>query len=350
MLTRVVRPALAGTLFFSLVALAGAPAAKPSRSEPDVARPLKWLVEAQNENGGYGAEKKSKPDVATTALAGLALMRLGHGPTTGAHHESTSKAVEFVVRAVEKTSVAEVAINEAGTQPQAKLGRYIDTFLAAQFLAEAVKVMPKGEARDRAANALESCVTRIQAAQRQDGSFSQDGWAPILSSAFASGGLYRAQLAGVKVKQEVMEKGDGYLLGQYDKSKKDFKTADSAGVGLYSVTGTIGAAGRRGQLSGEAAQAAMTRLSDESFMRGFGSYGGEEHVSYMLTSEAYATIGGKAWEQWNRGIRTRLANIQREDGTWRGDHCITSTTFCTAASLLTLTIQPAAKVEVTPKG
>jgi len=32
--------------------------------------------------------------------------------------------------------------------------------------------------------------------------------------------------------------------------------------------------------------------------------------------------------------------IQRQDGTWRGDHCITSTTFCTAASLITLAVRP----------
>jgi len=41
-------------------------------------------------------------------------------------------------------------------------------------------------------------------------------------------------------------------------------------------------------------------------------------------------------------IRARLAAIQRENGTWRGDHCITSTTFCTAASLITLAIEPRA--------
>ena len=60
-----------------------------------------------------------------------------------------------------------------------------------------------------------------------------------------------------------------------------------------------------------------------------------------------ATLGGKEWERWNRGIRTRLAHIQRDDGTWRGDHCITSTSFCTAASLVILTVEakPAPKGE-----
>ena len=44
-----------------------------------------------------------------------------------------------------------------------------------------------------------------------------------------------------------------------------------------------------------------------------------------------------------------LAAIQREDGTWRGDHCITSTTFCTAASLITLAVAPeSARVTAPP--
>jgi hypothetical protein len=77
-------------------------------------------------------------------------------------------------------------------------------------------------------------------------------------------------------------------------------------------------------------------------MRGFGSYGGEEHVSYMLTAEAKATLGGDEWVAFRKSIHARLAAIQRENGTWRGDHCITSTAFCTAASLITLATEPKA--------
>jgi hypothetical protein len=52
---------------------------------------------------------------------------------------------------------------------------------------------------------------------------------------------------------------------------------------------------------------------------------------------------------WSEGIRQRRAHIQRDDGTWRGDHCITSTSFCTAASLLTLAI-PAGRQQTKPLG
>jgi hypothetical protein len=151
----------------------------------------------------------------------------------------------------------------------------------------------------------------------------------VLSDAFASGGLYAARGAGATVSGTVVQRAEEHMLGNYDKDTKQFRTQSSAGVQLYTMAGTA-----------EAAQAALARLADEGFIRGFGTYGGEEHVSYMMTSEALATVGGKDWERWSHGIRLRLAHIQRADGTWRGDHCITSTAFCTAASLITLTIQP----------
>ena len=133
----------------------------------------------------------------------------------------------------------------------------------------------------------------------------------------------------------------------YDSKSKQFRTDDSAGVALYRAAGALGSAARSGKLDGAPAMAARERLTDEAFVRGFGSYGGEEHVSYMLSTEAFAKSGGDEWAKWSKSIRARLAAIQRENGTWRGDHCITSTAFCTAASLITLAIRP---VNLPPRG
>jgi hypothetical protein len=322
-------------VLFLVAGAARADEAQLARSEPDVDRPLKWLLAAQNDEGGWGAEIKSPPDVATTAISGLALLRLGHPSGAGA----VRRAVGFVVHAVEKTPEREIAVNPPGTLPQRKLGRYIDTFLAAQFLAAALPSVPQGE-RGRVRAALDGCVNRIARAQQADGSYASDGgWAPVLSSAFANEGLYAARGAGAPVPAETLKRGDGYMLRNYDDKTRQFRTSDSAGVELYTMAGTVQAAARAGQMNGAGAQAALARLSDENFIRGFGSYGGEEHVSYLLTSEALAQAGGKNWERWDHGIRLRLAHIQRPDGTWRGDHCITSTAFCTAASLLTLTVR-----------
>ena len=327
-----------------------APAASPP-GEPDTRRPLDWLVAAQNDDGSWGdGTRDPHPDVATTALSGLALVRLGHTGSRGEYQEQTRRAVAYISAAVEHTAPDEIAINPPGTLPQRKLGRNIDTFVAAQFLAEVLPTL-RGPLQARAERALGSVVKRIERAQAKDGSYSRDGWAPLLASAFANNGLYAAQRAGARVDKEVLAKGQAGLVDKYDDKTKSFGTSDAAGVQLYAVAASVMAAAQVAQ-SGEAASPALreraeearkagtAQLSNENVLRGFGSYGGEEHVSYMLTAEAKASLGGAEWAEFRKNIRARLAAIQRENGTWRGDHCITSTTFCTAASLITLAIEP----------
>jgi hypothetical protein len=326
----------------------------PERTDPELARPLAWLVSAQNEDGSWGDSMQStNPDVATTAMAGIALLRMGHTGSKGLHQDATRRAVGYVVRAVEKTPQDQVSINVEGTQPQRKLGRNIDTFVAAQFLAEVMPTLPRGDLRSRAESALSSCARRIEKAQAANGSYSTDGWAPLLASAFANQGLWAAKRAGVKISEETLKKGQENLVGKYDAKTKSFSTADAAGVPLYSMAASGLAAAQMEQQAGagagnaaerkraqETRMAAAEQLRNDRVLRGFGTYGGEEHVSYMLTAEAKAAVGGDEWAQFRKGMRARLASIQRDDGTWRGDHCITSTTFCTAASLITLAIEP----------
>jgi hypothetical protein len=325
-----------------------------AREAPDLGRPLAWLVAAQNQDGSWGAEAQSQsPDVATTAIAGIALLRMGHTGSQGEFQARTRRAVDYVVSAVQRAPADRIAVQEEGTLPQRKLGRNVDTYIAAQFLAEALPTLPR-DRRAPAEAALADCVRRIERAQGPDGSFSKDGWAPLLSSAFAASALHAAGVAGVEVDAKKLAKADSNLMAKYDEKTKSFDSRESAGVDLYSAAASVIAAARvqaaapaspEGSRQMKAKAGAVSRdvgdqLSNERLLRGFGTYGGEEHVSYMMTAEAKAAVGGSEFLEWNKQMRARLAQIQREDGTWRGDHCITSTTFCTAASLITLAMKP----------
>lgn len=334
----------------TLLSSSGVPSRRPNpppqeqqaRAEPDLARPLRWLLDAQGPDGGWGQESGAPADVATTSLSGIALLRLGKQGEGESLAGPSRRALLYVVRAVERSPEPDAYIQPEGTQPQRKLGRGIDTFLAAQFLGEALPGMPAGADRERTRTALDRCVAKIQALQRDDGSFAKDGWAPVLSSAFAARGLYVAKDAGASVAAKSLARSEEYMLRGYDKERKAFRTDDAAGVALYQAAGSLDAAARGGKMAEAPAQAARAHLEDEAFVRGFGSYGGEEHVSYLLSTEAFAKAGADEWGKWSKSIRARLASIQRADGTWRGDHCITSTSFCTAASLITLAIRPGA--------
>ena len=74
-------------------------------------------------------------------------------------------------------------------------------------------------------------------------------------------------------------------------------------------------------------------------MSGFGNNGGEEFLSYMMTSESMVINGGEKFGKWQTKMVERLEKIQNPNGSWSGHHCITSPVFCTAAVVLTLTVE-----------
>jgi len=342
------RIASAVLLLTASAALAGEPPPPQGKAPPsapktiDMKRPMAWLLDAQGKDGGWGTDKGAPEDVATTAIATIALLRYGSTLSAGEHQDAVKRGTMYIVRAIKAVPADTLEIQPEGTQPQRKLGRYIDTYLAAQALGELSPTATDGEVRHEVSDALDRVISKVMKLQRQDGSFAGQGWAPVLSSAFAHGGLYAAKAAGSHVvTEDAIARANANMEAQYDARKKAFESGDSAGVQLYSAAGALGAAGKQGKLDGDAAKAAREAMKDEAFLRGFGTYGGEEHVSYMMTSEALAKVGGDEWARWDKNIRTRLTFIQRADGTWRGDHCITSTTFCTAASLITLAIKAA---------
>jgi hypothetical protein len=70
------------------------------------------------------------------------------------------------------------------------------------------------------------------------------------------------------------------------------------------------------------------------FIRGFGSDGGEEFLSFMLMGEALRATRNPNTPSWERAVTQRLVKSQNADSSWSGKHCITGSTFCTAAAIL----------------
>jgi hypothetical protein len=95
-------------------------------------------------------------------------------------------------------------------------------------------------------------------------------------------------------------------------------------------------AGDAGRKFIAAAKLVAKMSSDPAFVRGFGSDGGEEYLSFALVGEALRAGNAGQWAVWDRSITERLARMQNRDGSWSGQHCISGKTFCTAAALLSL--------------
>jgi hypothetical protein len=201
----------------------------------------------------------------------------------------------------------------------------------------------------------------------------------VLQSSLGCSALEIAQTNGKNVDEKKLAKAREYQKQQIDVSggRAVAKTDAAAGIELYAFNGALrgnaseareaasvirdavdkgtlpeGAsasadnlrlAGIAGGKARRLAQAAeqnveqLKRLNDENLLAGFGNNGGEEYLSYLLTSESLVIAGGEKFHQWNDKMHGRLQKIQNGDGSWTGHHCITSPVFCTAAVVQCLT-------------
>ena len=372
---------------------------EPREIAPFLRKGIDWLVEAQHENGGWGGgshanQQNRDPhniqvDPATTAFAAMALLRAGHTPVAGKYKDSVRKATGFLVETVEQygNPSSPKITDITGTQPQAKLGPLVDTSMAAQFLARVLTTLPDNDPiRSRVDAALDVCVAKLEKSQQKDGSWNLAGagWAPVLQSSLGCNALELAEVAGKPVSAPALENARKYQKQNFDRKSGRVDASAAAGVALYAFSGAqrsnaaeakaadeiVANAKREGKLAADAPvserslvqlgvserqagglvraysdfNAQSDRLNDEALLRGFGNNGGEEFLSFLLTSESMVIAGGKKWDEWNEKIRTRLEKVQNPDGSWSGHHCITSPVFCTAAVVQCLTTDRDAKL------
>ena len=352
---------------------------------------LAWMIKAQNKNGGWGAGSHSRQDIidpnavptdpATTAMVAMSILRSNSTLTSGENARALYNALMYLLQTVEASPVQSLNIgDQTGTQIQVKLGGNIDVVLTSQFFSNLLDghLNHDSDLRARVKKANDICVEKIQRAQEDNGSFASSGWAGVLQSSFATNALEAAQAQGTRVDDKVLSKARDFQKNNYNSKTGDVKTELGAGVMLYSVTGSARASAkearkvneeiqraiREGRLAQNAApsaqnlekigfgkdeamkystayevyQSAKVKAQNEEVMEGFGNNGGEEFLSYLQTGESMIIGKDNAWKKWYDNTSARLLNIQNDDGSWSGHHCITSPVFCTATCLLILSV------------
>ena len=325
----------------------GAPGATEGQSpakSADQARSLgaKWLEQHQNGDGGWAAGGwggvEAGSDVATTVIAVQALQR----DDRAGHQAAIRKGIEFVLKAVESAPKQGPLLNTPrNTQPQYKLGPNVDTHLAAKLLGDVANDY-SGAEKARVLGALDVALVKAQAAQDANGAYESSGWAPALSSSFATQGLARGKELGREVvKDESIARNDDWQRKQLQ--GQSFDASAGAGVELYAVaTGLANATAASGRGEGKAmapvADAAAARVSrgDAGFVSGYGSLGGEEVLSYGMIGDSLRKTDLQKAKDWDGKMGEYLMRVQNGDGSWSGHHCITSTPFTTAAAVMTL--------------
>src|SRR5438128_1265384 len=251
-----------------------APAAEvdqPKRPQPkalsdQVKKGLKWLAETQLENGAWGqgeesaqmgggdSKLKTTANVADTCMAVMAFVRSGNRPDGGEFKQNVNRAIAFLCAQVEESDDKSLFITTLrGTRTQSKLGQYIDTFLAAQVLAEVKNQMADESSTKRVNDALAKVIKKIELNQKEDGKWVNDGWAPTLAQAACAKALNTAAVNGAQVNEKVRERAERYAqadfaLGQKVAAGGVATGADSSAV---AISGPV-ASGRVAALGGEA--------------------------------------------------------------------------------------------------
>lgn len=362
----------------------------PERIATSIDRGLAWVSRAQQDNGGWGAGSHARQDIrdphavssdpATTAMVSMALLRTGNTLTKGSYAAHLRKATEYLLLAVERSTPNSSNItNLTGTQIQSKLGNNIDVVLTSQYLTNLLDHLSNDvPMRNRVKRAVEVCITKIQNAQSADGSMEGSGWAGVLQSSFATNALEAAEAQDLAVDDKALEKAREFQKKNYDSKSGNVNTDMGAGVVLYSVSGSTRASAKEarrveeevarakqdGRLPKSAApsaanlekigfakdeaikyatayevyNSAKVQAQREDVLSGFGNNGGEEFMSYLQTGESMIIGKDNDWNRWYDNTSGRLLQIQNNDGSWSGHHCITSPVFCTATCLLILSV------------
>jgi hypothetical protein len=343
------RVAIGVFVVLTIVAVVWAGKTPNGPAEISVAKGATWLASVQGRDGGWGQDggemsynrqgehlESNGNDVANTAVAALALLRAGKQ-----YQPNVERAIDFILRKVEASAADGLAItDQSGTQIQRKLGPFIDTFLTSRLLSEVDGTLSSAAANARVRRGLEKCVAKIERNQKSDGSWNiSGGWAPVLGTSLASRSLYDAKLKGVKVEDRVMARADSYTVGAMQQAGGGRQ--ESAGVALYQSAQALEQLSRteKDRVKNAPRIAAIQgQLSNERFVEGFGSIGGEEFFSYLNVSDGLRRTGGEEWTRWNKQITAKVLALQNNDGTWSGHHCITGRVAVTSAAILNLTV------------
>jgi hypothetical protein len=372
-------------------------AVEPKPLSENIHRGIRYLVSQQNADGGWGQgggwrqsgsgrvdgpDVQDPSDLGSTCIALLALERSGNSPAIGEYQKNVVRGLEFIMQSVEAADESSLFVTSVrGTQLQSKIGVYVDTFLTALALTEFKNKCNRPALAQRVSSALQKTIQKIEKNQNEDGTFKgNEGWASVLSLNICSKALNRASQNGLAVSQTVLERD----LKQSQRAQSVITSGasasdagmggSSAGVALYSVAGNAGrlsdqkirasadkakaeetlkdssasqvakeAAGKvvkEAEMIAKSSEAAVDalvqQLGDQKFIAGFGNNGGEEFLSYMNIGEMLVSKGGSEWTKWDESMTANLNQIQNQDGSWSGHHCITGRTFCTSTALLTL--------------
>ncbi len=138
-----------------------------------------WLRSMIRIDGAVGTDRGMPPDLGCTAITGLVLLSQGNTPRSGPDRKKLERVLDWVLGTIERLPEGPDP-DRPYTQIQRKIGRNADLFLTALFLSQVLGESIDAESEVR--HSLQKVVKIVCLAQKEDGTWGEQSWAPILGT------------------------------------------------------------------------------------------------------------------------------------------------------------------------
>lgn len=279
---------------------------------------LSFLTKTQTDDGSWQDNYGRSPGVVGLCL--IAMLAHGDDPNHGPYSANIKKSLNFILNARNKTN------------------GYIGSSMYNHGFATLALAEAYGAVHDRRIGpALKQAVNLILTSQANNevGAWrysptSRDGDTTV------SGAILVALLAAANAGIEVPEKAINKALKFYEmcqSSDGGFGYSSAGGSNMpRSAIGTLVFA-LAGKKKSNTYKRAISYISSGSKTRVRPSY--YYYYLYYGSQAFFHTPGTDKWDKWNKLNIKTLKSLQREDGSWSGQHGVT---FSTSASLLSLAL------------
>ena len=303
-----------------------------AKSRASIRKGTKWLLKTLNRKGAAGVDIGQPADIGCTAMVGLALLSQGNTPMEGRYYQQVRRIRGFMLRTIDNMPADDIT-SSLRTQLQNKIGRHAHSFFAALFLSQ---VIGEGDDPGLVKKRLEKLTNVIVKQQTSQGNWRGSSWAPTLGTVMGWVCLRASHFAGFKV--EASAKKVANHLRNVMKSRIGSRRRGWMHTLYKNATGirVLYALGEENSAIAKKAFADVLAFVSRDNTP-FSQAGGEEYLAFHLITDTMLQKGGPNWKKWFPVVRDKIIGVQNADGSWAGKHCITSRTFCTAASLLVLT-------------
>ena len=309
-------------------------------------RGCEWLIKAQNADGSWGMDLKTTPNVAATAVAGLALLSSGNTDREGPSPKivkSLKSCVQYLMDRGKKARPGRDIADGEQSEVQTYVGVYAPTFYSVVFLSQIygnrALDLPSdtyGEMKD----VLTKLCDTISKSQESDGSWHKDTYSSLQATCLAWMALRSANSSGIQIRHATVEKTLKFIRSQYNPGTKLFDGSRANNNTIYasaSAIRVIYGMGLWNEREGKDCGKAFINLVARGGMsQQFLTITGEDYPAALFVTHALIKQGGDNWQAWFTYVRTKLLKFQNADGSWTATSCLQGRTFATACSVLCL--------------